>query len=114
MVGMETVYLNGKQIILVFSDDGTVQQVDPVSGVGTLDHTLTSGFYTLTCTSGFVLPLAVTPYSALVDATRQVMCVVAHENTREIFVFTMSLTAAKTNYMLHVWYPRSILPFSQR
>jgi hypothetical protein len=78
MIGLETVYLGSQQVLLVFFDDGSVEQVDPVTGAGT-------------------------PYTTLVDATRQVMCTVYRENSREIMVLSMSLTERVTNYAVHVF-----------
>jgi hypothetical protein len=73
MVGMETVYLDNKQLVLVFFDDGSVEKVDPSTGAGT-------------------------PYTTLVNASRQINCVVYRENSREILVLTQTLDATKPNY----------------
>jgi hypothetical protein len=73
MVGLETVYLNGQGIVLVFLQNGQVMKVDPTSG-------------------------ASTPFASLCNNTRQVNAVTYRENTRQIFLLTQSSLNPEPDY----------------
>ncbi len=73
MVGMEQVYLGSASTLLVFFDDGSVTQVDPASG-------------------------ASQPYTTVCNQTLQVNAVTARENTRDIFLLTITTLSVVPTY----------------